>query len=53
MMGLFTFLVIVRSGFLYFTGGVVPTLVVAGMALTGVVVAYLIWPLDRLGDWNW
>ncbi len=53
LMGFFTFLVIIWSVFLYFTDGVVPTLVVAGMALAGVVVAYVIWPLDRLGDWHW
>ena len=53
LMGFFTLLVIVWSVFLYFTDGVVPTLVVAGMALAGVVVAYVIWPLDRLGDWHW
>ena len=53
LMGFFTFLVIVWSVFLYLTYGVVPALVVAGMARAGVVVAYVIWPLDRLGDWHW
>ena len=53
LMGLFTFLVIGWSVFLSLTDDALSIPEVAGMAVAGVAISYLLWPLQRPGGWQW
>lgn len=53
VMGFFTLLVIGWSVFLSFTDHALSIPAVAGIALAGVAVSYVLWPLQRPGGWQW
>ena len=53
LMGMLTLLVMGFSAVLFLTGGLLSVLSVTGTALAGLVVSYLLWPLNRPGGWQW